>query len=93
MAEPEPELVYLSKFWPTPIGSPYVTVELNVRSGDTLEDFDFTAKVELRDGTWRGTGGGLKAKNLADAKHQAMFKLVTLLGEVLADTLERIPKP
>jgi hypothetical protein len=82
------ELVYLSKFWPTPPGPASANVELNVTlTGPNT--YSYTAKVELRDGSSQGRGGGLEAKTKEEAQFKAMFKLVTLLGEMLADALER----
>lgn len=83
----DPDLVYASKFWPTPTDPPSVIVDLRVTEANGA--FSFHAEVTTRDGAFRGVGGELTEKTRADAAHAAMYKLVSLLSEMLADATAR----
>lgn len=87
------KLVYMSKFWPTPKTPARVRIELNVEANEPSggkHTYDYLAEVFLPDGSNRGVGGTVEAESKQHANLKAMFKLVTLLGEMLADATEKM---
>lgn len=88
MSEVARDIVYLSKFGPTPKMPARVRIEMTIEQdpSDQKKGLWFVrAEVHLPDGSSRGIGKSVKADDKEHAEHKSMFDLVTLLGEMLAD--------
>ncbi len=81
------DLVFLARFWPTPTTPPRVVIEMTVAEPEKPNGtaWDWHMNVTLPDGSTRGGGGTFDAESKQHADLKAMYKLVNLLGEMLAD--------
>lgn len=83
--------IFMQKYWPSPKEAPRVRIELRMekpKQGKQAKQYDYYAEVHLPDGSFRGTGGSVEARNKNDAEARVAFKLVELLGSMLADATE-----
>jgi hypothetical protein len=85
--------VFLAKFWPSPTTPARINVELTCKvvpeSGGNR--FDYWAEVKDHHGVSRGVGGTMEADSKQHADLKAMYSLVNLLGEMLADATKDQP--
>lgn len=80
--------IFMQKYWPSPKEAPRVRIELRMEKAKEGKQYDYYAEVHLPDGSFRGTGGSVEARNKNDAEARVSFKLVELLGSMLADATE-----
>ena len=85
--------IFMQNFWPSPKDPARVRIELSMQQDKAVKQrYDYYAEVNLPDGSFRGTGGSVKAKNKNDAEAQVALELVKLLGSMLADATEKMER-
>ncbi len=83
--------IFYNKFWPTPTTEASVIVELSVllpTNANTNKEYTFRAQVTLRTGASQHISGTVTAESKQHADLQAMYHLVKLLGEMLANATQ-----